>query len=1088
MDEFEAVYEKELVPILLHKHDLVKASKPDRVEVEGIFSRLFELASPSEIAVREQALHKDQAWWEALRHLGTIFGTTFAATHPEGDTYYYCGYFTAGMVAEMAPLLRYQFGLYSAPVGTGRTVESVGGLRNGAWQDLSILEGLPESVISNILEDREGHVWFATRGGGVCRYDGAEFVSFAEEDGLAGNDVSALLEDRTGRLWFGTHKGACCYNGEEFVTYTTEDGLAENYVSSLLEDRAGHLWLGTFGGGASRYDGRTFTTFTTADGLAENNIRPIQQDRQGRVWFGTKESGVSCFDGRRFFTLTTRDGLAHDRVNAILEDRHGHLWFGCGAHEVTGSGGLSRYDGKELTTFTTEDGLGFNEVWDIVEDRQGIMWFATLGGGVSRYDGEGFNPLTLECPAAYDEQGALVTDTCDIDPVLEITGTVDAATPGTYLVTYTATDDSDNETVVIRTIEVADTTPPEITLNGADPVILECFVDLYGELGAVISDACDPSPSLVIDASAVNTDVVGDYLVTYTGTDNKGNTASVTRTVSVVDTTLPEITLIGDDPLVLECPLPYTEPGADVVDICDASPVLTLTGSVDVQTVGLYTITYTAVDASDNTTVAERTVEVVDTTSPVITLVGDHPTYLELGTPYPEAGATATDDCDQDLPEVSASGSVDPSTAGTYEIAYDVSDASANTAETVTRAVVVLLTPNSYGLIATNSMHLKAHSTVHSGRVGVVDYGGKPTVAGKKYDLLIGSQAVTATAVTLSAPRISVKDKAEVEGTLVFTELKAGKKASIAFEEEVGPDHWPLFTECGLPPFRYAVAGDTDIKVKKNKTVELHDIDGPFGEIKVDSKGLLILSGGEYHLQKLDVGSKAVVLVRAPTTLLTADKFDLHSKAAFGPENGDVDASDIIIYVTGDDGKKKKKEDDKVREVVKIGDKASFVGNAYAPGGEIHLKNHSRSAGSFIGKNLILGDHAEVFAQTAWRTPGIIFEPPPPVPFAAKVLAGGNGGAFTPVASVLLFNYPNPFNPTTTLRYNLAEAGEVHLTIYNTLGQQVRSLVDELQPAGYYSITWDGKDQQGRDAATGVYIYRLIAGELFEARKLTLIR
>ncbi len=103
------------------------------------------------------------------------------------------------------------------------------------------------------------------------------------------------------------------------------------------------------------------------------------------------------------------------------------------------------------------------------------------------------------------------------------------------------------------------------------------------------------------------------------------------------------------------------------------------------------------------------------------------------------------------------------------------------------------------------------------------------------------------------------------------------------------------------------------------------------------------------------------------------------------------------------------------------------------------MKNHSRSVGSFIDKNLILADHAEVFAHTGWRTRGVIFKPPPPL-FAAKSLAGGFPG-FTPVASMLLFNYPNPFNPTTTLRYNLAEDSEVHLAIYNMLGQQIRTLV-----------------------------------------------
>ena len=72
-------------------------------------------------------------------------------------------------------------------------------------------------------------------------------------------------------------------------------------------------------------------------------------------------------------------------------------------------------------------------------------------------------------------------------------------------------------------------------------------------------------------------------------------------------------------------------------------------------------------------------------------------------------------------------------------------------------------------------------------------------------------------------------------------------------------------------------------------------------------------------------------------------------------------------------------------------------------------------------------------------------------------------------------NYPNPFNPSTTIRYTLPEASNVRLIIYNILGQQVRTLVNTAQSRGIYSVQWDGRDAYGRQAATGVYIYRLEA-------------
>ncbi len=85
-------------------------------------------------------------------------------------------------------------------------------------------------------------------------------------------------------------------------------------------------------------------------------------------------------------------------------------------------------------------------------------------------------------------------------------------------------------------------------------------------------------------------------------------------------------------------------------------------------------------------------------------------------------------------------------------------------------------------------------------------------------------------------------------------------------------------------------------------------------------------------------------------------------------------------------------------------------------------------------------------------------------------------------------NYPNPFNPTTTIRYALPKAARVELTIYNTLGQKVRTLVQKKQPAGQYQVQWDGRDKQGRAVPSGVYLYKLKAGDFVQAKKMLLVR
>jgi len=72
-------------------------------------------------------------------------------------------------------------------------------------------------------------------------------------------------------------------------------------------------------------------------------------------------------------------------------------------------------------------------------------------------------------------------------------------------------------------------------------------------------------------------------------------------------------------------------------------------------------------------------------------------------------------------------------------------------------------------------------------------------------------------------------------------------------------------------------------------------------------------------------------------------------------------------------------------------------------------------------------------------------------------------------------NFPNPFNPTTQIKYQLPVAVNVRITVYNLLGEKVRTLVDAEKPAGDHNVTWDGTNDRGRQVATGVYLYRLRA-------------
>ncbi len=239
---------------------------------------------------------------------------------------------------------------------------------------------------------------------------------------------------------------------------------------------------------------------------------------------------------------------------------------------------------------------------------------------------------------------------------------------------------------------VPDTIAPIITLLGDNPV--DIFVgDAYVDAGATAIDNIDGDVTNdIIVTGTVDTSTAGTYTIVYNVRDIAGNNATeVTRTVNVltpVDTIAPVITLNGDATINLNVGDFYTEQGATATDNVDGdlTNAIIVSGTVNTAVAGTYTIRYNVSDAAGNAaTEVVRTVNVIaDTTVPIITLNGSQTINLNINDTYTELGATATDNVDGDLtPNISISGTVDTSTAGTYQITYTVSDAAGNTTQVI---------------------------------------------------------------------------------------------------------------------------------------------------------------------------------------------------------------------------------------------------------------------------------------------------------------------------------------------------------------------------------------------------------------------
>lgn len=202
-----------------------------------------------------------------------------------------------------------------------------------------------------------------------------EHISTAQ--GLSQSSIHTILQDRHGFMWFGTLNGLLRYDGYDFVTYEhdPEDptSLSDNMIEALYEDHMGLLWVGTSGGGLNQFERETGTFKRyehfpeDLNSISSNNIRVIFEDSQGFLWIGTNGGGLNQFDRAtdRFTRYqndpTASDSLSNNTVTSIQEDETGQLWIG------TSGGGLDRLDPQNGALRI------FEQMWVMVPVCQMIM-------------------------------------------------------------------------------------------------------------------------------------------------------------------------------------------------------------------------------------------------------------------------------------------------------------------------------------------------------------------------------------------------------------------------------------------------------------------------------------------------------------------------------------------------------------------------------------------------------------------------------------------------------------------------------------------------------------------------------------------
>lgn len=308
------------------------------------------------------------------------------------------------------------------------------------FENYSVQQGLPNSKVYSVLQDKEGYIWIASPSG-LSKFDGSNFTSVGEEFHIPEANVRALFLDSKKNLWVGYDNGNVYVKSEGFFYEILNDSInPKGSITDFSEDTKGTVIVTTFGAGAffihnalspeqkiELYTGKEglsdeiykticlkngdvfFATnvdlkYLPADSTRFKYFRPknfpifflstsVLQDKEGDLWIGKHNGGLYKynFEKDEFIFFDQRDGLAENFVSSLFQDSKGNIWVG------TWGGGISVLDGKKIIhSYNLSNGLQGMNIQKITEDAEGNILIATQENGFSIFKGAQFLAFTEE--------------------------------------------------------------------------------------------------------------------------------------------------------------------------------------------------------------------------------------------------------------------------------------------------------------------------------------------------------------------------------------------------------------------------------------------------------------------------------------------------------------------------------------------------------------------------------------------------------------------------------------------------------------------------------------------------------------------
>ncbi len=370
--------------------------------------------------------------------------------------------------------------------------------------------------------------------------------------------------------------------------------------------------------------------------------------------------------------------------------------------------------------------------------------------------------------------------------------------------------------------------------------------------------------------------------------------------------------------------------------------------------------------------------------------------------------------------------------------------------------LVLYLTPHNFVFLAEKKIKIEeqafSEGNIHSN--DKVEFGkGK----GK------GKGSSTHTGDVTASVEIKVKNDYIIDGDVTAPLVTVDPGATVTGTVTVGP-----VAPVPLPTLSFT-AGSTNVKVKKDETLALAP--GSYGDVKVEDRATLELTTGEYFFKKLELKKEATLsvdLAAGAVEVNVVEKVKLDKKAA------------VVLVSAGAAGSRLFTVNSLENKNIELKQESVFLGTLIAPDAKVKIEKDA------FFKGAICAEEIDVKKDVTFVPHGSSVVPPTAMP---SVLVDEVGQAEVlevqevPTEFALAPNYPNPFNPTTTIEFALPEAVEVSLRVYDVMGREVARLVEGSMGVGNHRVTFDASR-----LASGIYLYRIQAGRFTEVRRMILVK